>query len=205
MKRRFWITTPALALLLAPLGTAQDVAGVNSDVDTVDYNDVDNDIDYRAVPREGEWFGPTEGDWEMTLAGSGSSDKDFETGGFNISVDASTYLTDLWNVGVRQDVGYSDTTTTNDWTGSTSVFTQLHFGEERLRPFVGVGVGYLYGDNVDDTFFAGPEAGVKYYVKPEAFIFARATYQFLFDDTDEIDSSIDDGRFLYTLGLGFTF
>lgn len=149
--------------------------------------------------------GPQGGETEFTLAGAGSNDKDFESGTFNISADLSTYISDVWSVGLRQDVGYSDQANGgSDWSGASQVFTQIHFGE-RVRPFVGAGIGYLYGDGVDDTFFGGPEAGVRVYVKPETFIFGRVAYQFLFESGDDLTDQFDDGRFVYTVGIGFTF
>ncbi len=165
---------------------------------TYETRDLDRSYD------ESDYFGPQGGEWEMTLAGAGSSDKDFENGGFNIEVDVSKYASELLSFGVRQNVGFVDNAASS-WNGSTALFGQVHFGDTPLRPFVGLAVGYLYGDDVTDTFFGGPEAGLRYYVKPEAFLFGRAQYQFLFDSGDEIDDQFDDGRFLYTVGVGFTF
>ena len=159
----------------------------------------------RVNVEDSSWFGPEQGDFELTLAGSGSNDKDFENGTFNISVDASTYLTEALSVGVRQTVGFADTLNGSSWTGDTSIFTHLHLLDGPFRPFIGGGVGYLYGDDVNDTFVGGPEAGFRYYVKSEAFIFARATYQFLFESGDDLTDQFDDGRFVYTVGVGFTF
>ena len=167
---------------------------------TTTYNDRDIDRTYD----ESDYFGPQGGEWEITLAGAGSSDKDFESGGFNIEADLSTYASEAFSYGVRQNVGFVDNAESS-WNGSTALFGQLHLGDTPLRPFVGLAVGYLYGDDVSDTFFGGPEAGLRYYVKPEAFIFGRAQYQFLFESGDEIDDQFDDGRFLYTVGVGFTF
>lgn len=152
-----------------------------------------------------DYFGPQEGQWEVTLAGTGGNDQDFDTGSFNIDVDASYYFSELLSAGVRQNVGYVDSNNSEDWNASTAVFGQAHFGDAALRPFVGASFGYLYGDGINETFFGGPEAGVRYYVKPEAFLFARASYQFLFDEGDEIDDQFETGRFLYTFGVGFTF
>ncbi len=167
--------------------------------------DRDGRYDTRAV-NESDWFGPQGGEWEMTIAGAGSSDKDAESGDFNISVDLSSYISEMWSIGLRQDVGYADVANgPSTWNGGTTLFTQLHFGDTPFRPFIGAGIGYLYGDNVTDTWYGGPEAGLRYYVKPETFIFARAAYQFLFDSADDIDDQFDDGRFVYTLGVGFTF
>lgn len=202
------LTSAACALsavvLIGP-ATAQTYDRDNDGVRTTDENRrtayvpaAGRDVD------DSDWYGPQEGEWELTLAGSGSNDKDFETGGFNLEVDASCYFSELLSAGVRQNVGFSDNAESS-WNGSTSVFGQFHFGDTPLRPFVGLSGGYLYGDDVQDTFFGGPEAGVRYYVKPETFLFGRASYQFLFDSGDEIDDQFDDGRFLYTVGVGFTF
>lgn len=74
---------------------------------------------------------------------------------------------------------------------------------DRLQPFVGVGLGYLYGDElVDESFIAGPEAGLKFFVVPNAFLFAMAEYEFLFDDPDDAEDRFEDGRFVYALGIG---
>ena len=43
----------------------------------------------------------------------------------------------------------------------------------------------IYGDAVEDTWAAGPEAGAKFYVKDETFLFGRAEYQFFFDDDED--------------------
>ena len=120
-------------------------------------------------------------------------------------MDASRYFSELLSAGVRQTLSVADSADDRSYNGATSAFGQLHFGDARLRPFVGVEVGYLYGDDVNDTFFGGPEAGLRYYVKDDAFLFGRVNYQFLFDSGDEIDDRFDDGRFLYTIGVGLTF
>lgn len=149
-------------------------------------------------------YGPETGSWELSLGGFGSNDQDFDTGSFNINADLSHYFSRNLSAGVRQSVWYADFGGT-DWNGSTAIFGQYHFGDGPLRPFVGLGLGYLYGDSVQSTFFAGPEAGVRYYVKPETFIYGRATYEFLFEDSDDISDQYDEGRFVYTIGIGFNF
>lgn len=200
---KYAITTVSM---IACLGLGQAAIGQNAETSpTYDNQNTTNTSRYDETRDVSEWFGPQEGAWEMTIAGSGGSDKDVETGSFNADIDLSYYFSELVSAGVRQNVGYIDTAGSNDWNAATSVFSQLHFGDTPLRPFVGVSVGYLYGDGVNDTFFGGPEAGLRYYVKPETFIFGRASYQFLFESGDEIDDQFDDGRFVYTLGVGFTF
>lgn len=202
MKSLLSLTTLTTAVLIAGPALAQD----NSEMEVETTRDYRTDNSAYDEDRGSDWFGPQGGEWEMTLAGSGSNDKEFESGSFNVDVDASYYFSELSSLGVRQNVGYVDTVAGGDaWNAATSVFGQLHFGDTPFRPFVGASVGYLYGDGVNETFYGGPEAGFRYYVKPEAFIFARASYQFLFESGDDVTDQFDDGRFLYTIGVGFTF
>jgi hypothetical protein len=80
-----------------------------------------------------------------------------------------------------------------------------HFNLDRWRPFVGANFGGFYGDGVDDTFAAGLEVGVKYYVLPKTFILGSLEYQWLFESAGGADDSFDDGQFIYGLGIGFNF
>jgi hypothetical protein len=85
------------------------------------------------------------------------------------------------------------------------VALDFHFDLEALQPFVGGNFGYVYGDAVNDTFEAAPEAGVKWFVNSTTFIFGMAEYQFFFDKGSNAGSGFNDGQFVYTLGVGFRF
>lgn len=150
-------------------------------------------------------FLPEEGDWEFVLAGSGSSDEDIEVGDFAADIELGYYLTQDWAVALRQRASYSDTGAGTNWNGATRAAIDWHFGDANLRPFIGATLGYVYGDTTNDTWVAGPEAGIKWYVKDETFILGRVEYQFFFEDSDEIDDRFDDGSFVYTVGVGFNF
>ena len=64
-------------------------------------------------------------------------------------------------------------------------------------------IGYRYGD-VHNTFVAGPEGGVKYFVNSTTFVQFNVNYQFFFDNnTDSAGDAFSDGQFLYSLGIGF--
>lgn len=73
----------------------------------------------------------------------------------------------------------------------------------RFWPFVGVSLGYVYGDAVEDTWVAGPEAGLRYFVNETTFVVGMVEYEFFFEDSDEAEDAFDDGRFVYTLAMGF--
>ena len=155
---------------------------------------------------DSDWYGPRQGDWEFTLGGSGSSDKDFDTGSASVNASIGYFLTEGLELSLRQGATFADSGDGSDfWNGSTRGALDYHFDLDRFRPFVGGNFGGFYGDSVTETWAAGLEAGLKFYVKPQTFIFAMGEYQWLFKDSENADDNFDDGRFLYSLGLGFNF
>ncbi len=152
-----------------------------------------------------ESYGYNPGDWEFTLNGSGSADEDFDDTLFSVEGSLAKFLTPGWEVGLRQGIGFADREgSDNDWNGSTRLFTDYNFDLNRLKPFVGVNAGYLYGDGVNDTWIAGPEAGLKFFVSPDAFVYGSAEYNYLLDEGDD-DDLFEDARTVYSVGLGIRF
>ena len=99
------------------------------------------------------------------------------------------------------------------WTGSTIGVVDYHFDLGRFQPFVGVFGGYQYtnldrhtqgvfsGETSkihDSSWIAGPEAGLKYFVNGTTFVFARAGYDYWFQDHNQSFFTVD-------LGVGFRF
>lgn len=158
-----------------------------------------------ALAQSVEFTGPSTGDWEMTLSGSGSSDTDFDNNTIGVSGSIGQYMMPNVLVGVRQTVNYASTANDDTITGATRVFADYVFDIQRWRPYVGASFGGIYGEGVNNTFAAGPELGVKYYPDNNTFIFAQTEYQFTFRDSDEIDDAFDDGGFFHALGVGFNF
>lgn len=152
-----------------------------------------------AVPAFAQGANPGQGAWELSLSGTGSNDRDFDEGEFSITGDVGTYVTPEILLALRQSVSYVSEGDDN-FLASTRVAADYHFdlGGD-LVPFVGGNLGYTYGGRVRDTFAAGPEGGVKYYLREDAFLFARMEYQFFFRNND-----LDD-RFFYAIGAGFNF
>ncbi|MFO7965950.1 MAG: hypothetical protein R6U50_18630 [Desulfobacterales bacterium] len=143
------------------------------------------------------------GDFELTMQGSGSSDDELDNTVLSVEAGLGYFMSDALELGVRQGIGFVDIEGgDDDWSGSTRGFLDLHFGIGGLYPFIGVNFGYLYGDNVNETWIAGPEIGIKGFVSETAFIYGLVEYNVTFDDADEVDENFDDGRFVYALGLG---
>lgn len=152
-----------------------------------------------------EAAGPSAGDWEVTLSGSGSSDSDFDTNSIGLTGSAGQYLNNNVLVGVRQTLNFADTEDDNTTTGATRLFADYVFDLGRFRPFIGAGLGGIYGEDVNNSFSAGPEAGLKYYADNNTFIYAMTEYQFTFQDSDQIDEAYDDGGWFHAVGVGFNF
>lgn len=151
-------------------------------------------------------WGFSQGDWAVGLQGSGSSDNDVDNTTLSIEASVGYFLSNSLEAGIRQGIGYADIQDGSDiWNGSTRGYLDYNFDLNRWRPFLGVNLGYLYGDNVNETWIAGPEGGLKYFLAPEAFLLALVEYNFTFDDADQADDAFDDGRFVYSLGFGIRF
>jgi hypothetical protein len=151
-------------------------------------------------------WGMEKGDWEFTLGGGGQSSKDFDAnaGSFNASV--GYFLSNHFEVGLRQDLSFAAGDDGGSTVAATRAFLDFHFKlGQKWRPYIGAAIGGVYGDDVNESFTGGFEAGLKYYVLPKTFLFGHFEYQWSFDDGDDIDDTFDDGSFLYKVGVGFNF
>ena len=144
-----------------------------------------------------------QGDYELTLSGSGSNGPDFNVTDFGVNGNLGYFLTKELEVGVRQSASYADDQGAGSaWFGSTRLALDYHFDLGRVQPYIGGNIGYQYGD-IHNTWEAAPEAGIKWFVNSTTFIQLGVEYQFFFDQDSDASSSFSDGRFLYGLGIGF--
>jgi outer membrane protein W len=147
------------------------------------------------------------GDWELTLGGTGSNGPDFNGTTFNVNGSLGYFLTKELEVGVRQGIGYTDIGNAGGdgsaWVASTRVALDYHFDLNKIQPYIGANIGFVYGDGVHDTWEAAPEAGVKFFVNSTTFIQLSVEYQFFFDQDDDASEAFSDGQFVYGLNIGF--
>jgi hypothetical protein len=147
------------------------------------------------------------GEREFTLGGGGAANKDFDNtfGGVNFSYGVYINPTLMW--AIRQSINYSNPDSGGtQWNGATRLAIDQHLtARGALRPFVGANIGGVYGDAVRDTFAAGLEGGLKYYVQPKTFVYFIAEYGWFFRKARSIDNSFDDGQFNWGVGLGYNF
>lgn len=147
---------------------------------------------------------PREGSREITFSGAGESDRKFNNGSLSLEGSYGWYMTERSLISFRQSV--NNIGNRHDWSGSTLVALDYHFSQGPMRPFVGANVGLRYGGrSVGDSFAAGVQTGVKYYVSGGAFVFGRAGYSYTFDSVRDVDDAWDSGRWGYAFGTGLTF
>jgi hypothetical protein len=141
------------------------------------------------------------GNWELTLGGSGSSNKGITEGSFQANVGLGYFVTKDIEVAFRQSVGYSDFNQGTTVTANSRVAADYHFDLGNFKPFVGGNIGYFYGGSgVSDTWEVAPEAGVKYFLNSTTFAYGLIEYEIFFRHGN--GAAFDKGSFVYTLGLG---
>lgn len=161
-----------------------------------------------AFAQDGRQFlgGARAGSSEITLSGTGSNNNDFDSGSFGITGSYGYFFTNALELSVRQSFNWSGAEDADDnWNATTRIAADYHFNTSgRFRPFIGANVGYIYGDNVNETGTIGPEVGIKYFVNDTTFVLVQTEYQWFFDSGD-VGDAFDDGAFQHTVGLGFIF
>jgi hypothetical protein len=146
---------------------------------------------------------PAAQDWEIILGGNGQATTEFKRdaagnpgGQFGATLSLGYYLNDNLELAARQSLAYA---TSGTWVGYTRAAIDYNFQMDKLVPFLGVNVGYNYGNKGrTDSWGAAPEAGIKYYLQDKAFLFGMAEYSVPFRGR----GPLDDGTWIFTLGLG---
>jgi len=146
-----------------------------------------------------------QGDWELTLSGQAAHGPDLNGVSAAAQGNLGYFLTDAIEVGVRQSISYTDIGVGSALNGSTTIAADWNFDLGRFVPYIGANIGYVYGDAVSDSWQAGPEGGVKYFVNNTTFVFVSVQYEFFFDQNSDAGEAFSDGQFLYGLGIGFRF
>lgn len=153
-------------------------------------------------------WGPHKGSREVTLGGSGTSNRRLNDSLGGASLSLGSYYSDTLEILLRQTVDYTNPSPGGQaWDGSTKLALDQHilpFGS--VRPFVGVNLGGIYGKRVRDTWAAGLEGGAKIYTLSTTFIYADAEYDWFFRHAPHaLGSKFNDGQWNWNVGLGYDF
>jgi len=166
-----------------------------------------------ASPREYEIAAPQsdrqrlgQGTWLVQVGGAGSNDQDFDIGGGQLAGTVGFMVADQVEVSVRQTVGFVLRNNADDtWNGATRGALDLYLVDGPIAPYVGASGGWIYGDTVREDVVLGPEAGIKFFIKDDAFIDLRGQYLFLLDAKDDFSDAFETGSWFYDLAMGVTF
>jgi len=141
------------------------------------------------------------GDWELTLGGSGGSNRGLTQGSFNVAGSLGYFFTKDIEVAFRQSVGYADFNAGTTTTAESRVAVDYHFDLGNFKPFIGGNIGYTYGGRgVNDSWVIAPEAGLKYFVNSTTFAYGMVEYPVAFRSGHS--ANFDRGSFVYAIGLG---
>jgi hypothetical protein len=144
---------------------------------------------------------------EVVLSGAGVSTTELDAGAAQVGLSVGYFLDEMFSLSVRQNLLYGDAGvgTSEAWDGVTRVAADLHVPLGKFVPYLGANAGYVYGDSFTESFMAGPETGIKYFLKDDAFVQFGVEWQFFFDKGDSLTTAFDDGQLLYLLGFGLRF
>ncbi len=137
------------------------------------------------------------GNWTLELSGQGTAGTGgaFDTFDASITSQPGYFLTKEIQIGLRNSVTWTDGGSFRN--GNIGVYGDYHFDMDRWQPYVGANIGYLYGDSVDDNWFAGPEGGIKYFVNATTFIDGFIAYEW------NLNEGLSEGAYFYGVGIGF--
>ena len=132
----------------------------------------------------------TPGAWVISLGGAGSttttgnSDTLF---GADLSVGYTGKLLLPLEGGVRQGISYDSTAVFS--TKLYADWTLFSFATDRVDVFAGANAGLTYGD-VQATWTAAPEAGLRLWVKHDVSVLLRAEFPFQLNDGAEYTDTV---------------
>lgn len=163
----------------------------------------------QAVPATTAWTDTENvaGARELTFGGSGGSNQNLSDSFAGITGSYGVYFNNEWLGSIRQSFNYHNPDGgSTTWNGSTRVAADYHYTNlGAAMPFLGVNFGRIYGSSLRDTWSAGLEAGVKYYLQSRLFVFGMVEYNWLFQRTRQLDNNFGDGQLYWTAGMGINF
>ena len=151
------------------------------------------------------------GDSDLEFSGGFFHSQGADTGTLTVDMGYGYYLTDSFEVGLIQTVGYIFLEDADDlWVASTIPYVSYYFRglteNDTFQPFVGAFIGVSYNDD-DATGTIGPRIGFKSYINDSTYVMVRYRYEWFFDElsVSEVEDTSSEGNHVVTVGIGFVF
>ena len=153
----------------------------------------------------------SKGNSALQLSGGFIHAQGADVGTLNLDVGYGFFVSDNWEIGVLQTLGYSFIDDADDdWLASTIPY--LHYNihglslNDTFQPFIGAFAGASYNKN-DVTGTMGPQIGFRAFINERTFIITKYRYEWFFNEMsiNEIEDTSSDGNHVITLGVGFVF
>jgi hypothetical protein len=150
----------------------------------------------------------SKGDSSLQLGGGFIHSQGTDVGVLNVDVGYGYFLTENWQLGLIQTLGYSFIEDGEDqWGASTVPYVNYNFRtKESFQPFVGAFIGASYNED-DITGTLGPQVGFRSFINDSTYIVVKYRYEWFFDELDygDVEDNSSDGNHVVSLGVGFVF
>jgi hypothetical protein len=153
-----------------------------------------------------ESWGFLEGDWAIAIQAGTRPGAGLEAPCPPLDIALADALRDRLEWGIRHGLYYGEGADGDD-TRKTAAhgFVDYHFDHDRWRSFLGANLEFFDDLSAGASWSAGPEGGLTCFLTPTAFVMTLIEYNFTFDDADRVHEAFNDGRFVYSLGLGLRY
>ena len=145
--------------------------------------------------------------WELALGGAGVSNDNVKAGSAQVAGSIGYYLNENLELSFRQNASYANAgpDSPEAWNNTSRAAIDVLLPMGCFVPYLGVNLGYAYGDSIPDSLVGGPETGAKIHIENDVFVLFAIEYQAFFDSDDSADTVFDDAQLVYGLGLGVRF
>ena len=147
---------------------------------------------------------PVAGDSEVELNGGFFHTQGSGRGTLNADVHYGYYLSQGWEIGLRQALNYNFIKDRRDfWVATTTPLIVYNFRlSDTFVPYLGGDLGLVWNDrNVSGTL--GPNTGLKIFLSDQTYLNAGYRYQWFFDRFRDIDNNSNRGNHIVNIGIGF--
>ncbi len=127
---------------------------------------------------------------------------DGTSGGLGAGGSVGYFICDPLELSLRESVLYSSFPNGTNAVINSRLALDYELGRGRLRPFIGAEAGYVIGLHSASSLEAGPEIGVRYFLKDSTFVYGAAEWERFFRQSS-FRGGIRQSEIIFSFGIGF--